>query len=139
MSKPSASSFVRFLIGSIVDQPDALELFQSRDGRHDLIEVRVADSDLPNVIGRGGKTAQSLRAVLDAWTYKHRLRAHLRILDEDEEPKGEGREQGESEHGGDRVGRNAADRSGSRRRVARIGGEPVELPLDVCVRGPQFA
>jgi len=89
VSKPSASSFVRFLIGSIVDQPDALELFQSRDGRHDLIEVRVADSDLPNVIGRGGKTAQSLRAVLDAWTYKHRLRAHLRILDEDEEPKGD--------------------------------------------------
>ena len=88
MSKPSAHDFVRWLVGSIVDQPDALQLFTSRDGRHDLIEVRVAASDLPNVIGRGGKTAQSLRAVLDAWTWKHRLRAHLRILEEDEEPKG---------------------------------------------------
>ncbi|MCO4771342.1 MAG: KH domain-containing protein [Deltaproteobacteria bacterium] len=79
---------MRFLVGSIIDQPDDLRLFASNDGRHDLIEVRVAASDLPNVIGRGGKTAQSLRAVLDAWTYKHRLRAHLRILEEDEEPKG---------------------------------------------------
>ena len=85
---PSAHEFVRFLVGSIVDQPDALRLYTSRDGRHDLVEVRVAGTDLPNVIGRGGKTAQSLRAVLDAWTYKHRLRAHLRILEEDEEPKG---------------------------------------------------
>jgi len=86
--KPSASEFVRFLVGSIVDQPDAIELFTSRDGKHELIEVGVAKDDLPNVIGRGGKTAQSLRAVLDAWTWKHRLRAHLRILEEDEEPKG---------------------------------------------------
>ena len=89
MSKPSAHDFVRWLVGSIVDQPDALQLFLSSDERHDLIEVRVAAADLPNVIGRGGKTAQSLRAVLDAWTWKHRLRAHLRILEEDEEPKGE--------------------------------------------------
>ena len=89
MGKPAARDFVRFLISSIVDQPDALELYESRDGRHDLIEVRVAKDDLANVIGRGGKTAQSLRTVLDAWTWKHRLRAHLRILEEDEEPKGE--------------------------------------------------
>lgn len=88
MSNPSAHDFVRWLVGSIVDQPDALQLFTSSDGRHDLIEVRVAASDLPNVIGRGGKTAQSLRAVLDAWTWKHRVRAHLRILEVDEEPQG---------------------------------------------------
>lgn|GEM_PF-586350 len=88
MSAPSPHDFVRWLVGSIVDQPDSLALFQSRDGRHDLIEIRVAASDLPNVIGRGGRTAQSLRAVLDAWTWKHHLRAHLRILEEDEEPKG---------------------------------------------------
>ncbi len=88
MSKPSAHQFVRWLVGSIVDQPDALQLFVSSDGRHDLIEVPVAPEDLPNVIGRGGKTAQSLRAVLDAWTWKHRLRAHLRILEEEEEPQG---------------------------------------------------
>lgn len=86
--KPSAHEFVRFLVGSIVEQADEIELFSSRDGKHELIEVGVAPDDLPNVIGRGGKTAQALRAVLDAWTWKHRLRAHLRILEEDEEPKG---------------------------------------------------
>ena len=87
--KPSAHEFVRFLIGSIVEHPDDIELFTSSDGKHELIEVGVANDDLPNVIGRGGKTAQALRAVLDAWTWKHRLRAHLRILEEEEEPKGE--------------------------------------------------
>ncbi len=87
--KPSAHEFVRFLVGSIVDHPDDIELFVSNDGRHQLIEVGVAKDDLPNVIGRGGKTAQALRAVLDAWTWKHRLRAHLRILEEEEEPKGD--------------------------------------------------
>ena len=85
---PSAAEFVRFLVSSIVAEPDEIELFTSRDGKHELIEVGVGSDDLPNVIGRGGKTAQALRAVLDAWTWKHRLRAHLRILEEDEEPKG---------------------------------------------------
>jgi uncharacterized protein len=87
--KPLAHEFVRFLVGSFVDHPDDIELFVSSDGKHELIEVGVAKDDLPNVIGRGGKTAQALRAVLDAWTWKHRLRAHLRILEEEEEPKGD--------------------------------------------------
>lgn len=87
--QPSAHEFVRFLVGSIVEHPDEIELFTSSDGKHELIEVGVASEDLPNVIGRGGKTAQALRAVLDAWTWKHRLRAHLRILEEEEEPKGD--------------------------------------------------
>ena len=88
MGSPSAPDFVRFLVGSIVDQPESVELYLSKDGQHDLVEVRVASGDLSNVIGRGGKTAQALRAVLDAWTWKHRVRAHLRILEEEEQPQG---------------------------------------------------
>jgi predicted RNA-binding protein YlqC (UPF0109 family) len=55
------------LVRGIVDSPDDVsvrERNQRRGGR--LIEVRVHPDDLGRVIGRNGRTAGSLRTVVDA-------------------------------------------------------------------------
>ena len=55
------------LVRGIVDHPDDVsvrERDQRRGGR--LVEVRVNPEDLGRVIGRNGRTAGSLRAVVDA-------------------------------------------------------------------------
>lgn len=55
------------LVRGIVDHPDDVsvrERNQRRGGR--LIEVRVHPEDLGRVIGRNGRTAGSLRTVVDA-------------------------------------------------------------------------
>jgi len=55
------------LVRGIVDHPDDVSVRrkdQRRGGR--LYEVRVHPQDLGRVIGRGGRTAGSLRTVVDA-------------------------------------------------------------------------
>ena len=55
------------LVRGIVDHPDdvAVALREQRRGGR-LYEVRVNSEDLGRVIGRGGRTAGSLRTVVDA-------------------------------------------------------------------------
>ncbi|MFL6070476.1 MAG: RNA-binding protein [Actinomycetes bacterium] len=55
------------LVRGIVDHPDDVSVRlreQRRGGR--LYEVRVHPEDLGRVIGRGGRTASSMRTVVDA-------------------------------------------------------------------------
>lgn len=59
------------LVGGIVDNPGDVEVrtrTMRRGGQRSgsLVEVRVHPDDLGRVIGRGGRTATSLRTVVDA-------------------------------------------------------------------------
>jgi hypothetical protein len=46
-----------------------------------LIELRVAKEDVGKVIGKEGRTAQSMRTLLSAMSTKLGRRAHLDIVD----------------------------------------------------------
>jgi predicted RNA-binding protein YlqC (UPF0109 family) len=63
---PTATAVLKHIVSSIVDDPDAVqvEAYQSR-GRVRL-DVRVGPGDLGRVIGRRGRTAQSIRTVVRA-------------------------------------------------------------------------
>jgi predicted RNA-binding protein YlqC (UPF0109 family) len=54
------------LVRGIVDHPDdvQVDLRERRNGR--VLEVRVHPDDLGKVIGRSGRTAKALRAVMGA-------------------------------------------------------------------------
>jgi predicted RNA-binding protein YlqC (UPF0109 family) len=54
------------LVSGIVDHPDDVRIRSRNLRRGDLFEVRVHPTDLGRVIGRGGRTARSLRAVMNA-------------------------------------------------------------------------
>lgn len=54
------------LVSGIVDNPDDVDVRRRSGRRHDVLQVRVNPEDLGRVIGRQGRTAKALRAVLGA-------------------------------------------------------------------------
>ena len=54
------------LVKGIVDNPDDATLTAHFTSRGDLLEVHVHPDDLGRVIGRNGRTAKSLRTVVNA-------------------------------------------------------------------------
>lgn len=54
------------LVRGIVDNPDDVRVSTKTLRRGDLLEVRVNPEDLGRVIGRNGRTAKALRAVIGA-------------------------------------------------------------------------
>lgn len=53
------------LIGFLVDCPEEVEVWESRERRGIRFELRVAPEDLGKVIGRQGRTARALRTLLE--------------------------------------------------------------------------
>ncbi|HET7405520.1 MAG TPA: RNA-binding protein [Mycobacteriales bacterium] len=52
------------LVKGIVDHPDEVTVTDRRLRRGRVLEVRVHPDDMGKVIGRGGRTARALRAVV---------------------------------------------------------------------------
>ena len=71
-----------YLARGLVDHPDSVkvETFEEDDGTI-VLELTVADDDYGQVIGRGGRTAQALRAVLKAAAVKDNRRVLVDIVD----------------------------------------------------------
>jgi predicted RNA-binding protein YlqC (UPF0109 family) len=66
---------------ALVDDPDGVDVTEI-DGDHgSIIELRVAQGDIGKVIGKDGRTAQSMRTILAAASIKLGRRAQLDILD----------------------------------------------------------
>ena len=59
-----SAELVSFLAKAIVSNPDDVEVDIEDDG--DLIELETADGDRGRVIGRQGRGAKALRAILNA-------------------------------------------------------------------------
>ncbi len=66
---------------ALVDEPSGVEVREVDDAGHAVIELRVAPGDIGKVIGKDGKTAQSIRVLLSAAAQKAGRRVHLDILD----------------------------------------------------------
>jgi uncharacterized protein len=63
---PTAVAVCEYICKSIVSQPDEVEIDVEEDeGRYELT-VRVGDGDTGRVIGRRGRTAHAIRAVVRA-------------------------------------------------------------------------
>ncbi|MCT1367374.1 MULTISPECIES: RNA-binding protein [Kocuria] len=60
------SEALKHLVQGIVDHPEDVDV-RSRSGRRgQTLEVRTHPEDLGRVIGRGGRTAKSVRTVINA-------------------------------------------------------------------------
>ena len=57
---------VLFLAKQLVNHPEAVEVTEVEGDTVSLIELRVAKEDLGRIIGKKGKTAKSLRTIINA-------------------------------------------------------------------------
>ncbi len=66
---------------SLVDNPDAVEVNEIEGQQTSVLELKVAREDIGKVIGKQGRTARALRAILSAASSKLNKRAVLEILE----------------------------------------------------------
>jgi uncharacterized protein len=71
-----------YLAQQLVDEPERVEVeeFEEDDGTL-VLELSVGDDDYGKVIGRGGRTAQALRAVVKAAAVKDNRRVLVDIVE----------------------------------------------------------
>lgn len=83
MADPSPlAAMIGTLARGLVDNPDQVEVKEEGgDGDARVISLYVAEEDLGQVIGRGGRIARALRAVLRAASTARGERATLEIVD----------------------------------------------------------
>lgn len=67
MAARSATELVEFIAKNIVEEADAVRVRELEDGRR--IELETAPGDRGRVIGRQGRIAKAIRAVLAASPY----------------------------------------------------------------------
>jgi uncharacterized protein len=73
---------LEYLARGLVEQPDAVEVNEVQEGDATVLELSVADDDYGNVIGRGGRTASALRAVIKSAGAKRNRRVFVDIVDD---------------------------------------------------------
>jgi len=72
---------VRTIAKSLVDNPDAVDVRLVEDGNDVTIELRVAEDDMGKVIGKQGRIAKAIRAVVKAVAMREHKRVNVEILD----------------------------------------------------------
>ena len=103
--KPEIKKLVHEVVKFLVDEPDAVEVDEFKERGETVLELRVAPNDIGKVIGRQGRTARALRALVDAAAIKANARYVLDIVEDDDEEDGDfedGPEGGGNEVSGNR-------------------------------------
>jgi uncharacterized protein len=65
---------VEDIVKAIVDAEDKVEVNEIEGGNSSIIEILVDKGDLGKVIGKSGKTAQSIRNIIYAASFKTKKR-----------------------------------------------------------------
>ncbi len=72
---------VKYIAQALVDNSDAVAVSEIEGEQTSVIELRVAKEDLGKIIGKHGRTAQSIRTILSAASAKNKKRAVLEIVE----------------------------------------------------------
>lgn len=78
---PQAESLLRHVVSSIVENPDAVEIDTSTDDEAVRFDVRVGDGDMGRVIGKRGRTAHAIRALVRAAAAKDGTQVDVEFVD----------------------------------------------------------
>lgn len=71
---------VRFIAKTLVDKPDAVDVREVEGPESIVIELRVDPEDMGKVIGKQGRIAKSIRAVVKAATARNEKPVFVEIL-----------------------------------------------------------
>jgi predicted RNA-binding protein YlqC (UPF0109 family) len=72
---------IEYIARALVDDPDQVQVREVEGEKTTVFELRVGSGDLGKVIGKHGRTARSIRTLLNAAATKAGKRAVLEILE----------------------------------------------------------
>ena len=78
---PNAEAVLEYLVRSVVDDPDAVNVELDDGGRRPALNVTVGDGDMGRVIGKRGRVAQSIRTVTRAAAVRDDVEIDIEFLD----------------------------------------------------------
>jgi uncharacterized protein len=78
----SAQDFLRYIVESLVEHKDDIQIEQREDELGTLITLKVNKADMGTIIGREGQTISSIRTVLRVFGSKHNARVNLKVLED---------------------------------------------------------
>ncbi|MBI3248121.1 MAG: KH domain-containing protein [Deltaproteobacteria bacterium] len=73
---------VSYLAKSLVNHPDEVEVKEIQGETAAILELRVAKEDLGRIIGKQGRTAKSIRTLLNAVASRTNRKVVLEIVEE---------------------------------------------------------
>jgi predicted RNA-binding protein YlqC (UPF0109 family) len=73
---------VQLLARSLVNFPDAVEVKETQGDTASVLELKVAKEDLGRIIGKQGRTAKSIRTILNAAASRTNRKVILEIIEE---------------------------------------------------------
>jgi predicted RNA-binding protein YlqC (UPF0109 family) len=82
--QPAYVAFLDYLVKSIVDNPNDVQIDRKVDEMGVLLTLRVNPADMGQIVGRNGSTARAIRTLLRIVGIKNNARVNLKI----EEPEG---------------------------------------------------
>lgn len=77
----SLQDLVEYVARGLVTKPDDVNVTEVMKGDMVVYEVRVADEDKGRVIGKNGRTAKAMRAIVGAAATKAETKATVEIID----------------------------------------------------------
>ena len=73
---------VQYLARSLVNKPDSVEVKETEGESASVLELKVAKEDLGRIIGKQGRTAKSIRTILNAAASRTNRKVVLEIVEE---------------------------------------------------------
>ena len=73
---------VQHLARYLVNNPDAVEVKETQGDTASILELRVAREDLGRIIGKQGRTAKSIRTILNAAAARTNRKVVLEIVED---------------------------------------------------------
>ncbi|MDD5350309.1 MAG: KH domain-containing protein [Chthoniobacteraceae bacterium] len=74
--------FLRYLILNLVGTPEGMELTQSHGPHKTLFRLKLPPAEIGKMIGKQGRTIESIRNLLSASASRHGEKASLQIVEE---------------------------------------------------------
>ena len=73
---------VQYLAKSLVNDPGAVEINETTDEGASVLQLKVAKEDLGRIIGKQGRTAKSIRSLVNAAATMNNRKVVLEIFEE---------------------------------------------------------
>lgn len=72
---------IDYIAKALVDAPENVEVTEFGDDEASIVKLKVSKDDLGKVIGKKGRTAKAMRAILSAAALRMQKRSTLEIIE----------------------------------------------------------
>ena len=75
---------VEYIAKALVSSPDAIDVKETNGETASILELKVAREDLGRIIGKQGRTAKSIRTIVNAAASRENRKVVLEILEDED-------------------------------------------------------